>query len=200
MTTQAERRATTRGAILAAAEDLFGCQDFAATTMDQIAVAAAVAKGAIYHHFPTKEAVFEAVFQAASAQLAAQLAIDLAQSQSQAALDALALMARGVRAYFSACAAGPTGQIILKDGPAVLGWERWREIDEQHFGGIVPASLEAAMQAGLIRRQPVEPLAGLLIGAINEAAAACNASSDPAATGRLYADALEGLLEGLRTR
>ena len=195
MATQAERRATTRGAVLIAAEDLFGRLGFAATTMDQIAAAAAVAKGAIYHHFPTKEAVFEAVFQAASARLAAELA-----RNSAATTDALALMAQGVRAYFTACAEGPTGQIILKDGPAVLGWERWREIDEEHFGGVVPACLEAAMQAGLIRRQPIEPLARLLTGAITEAAAACNASSDPAATGRTYADALDGLLQGLRTR
>jgi len=185
----------TRGAVLIAAEDLFGRQGFAATTMDQIAAAAAVAKGAIYHHFPTKEAVFEAVFQAASAGLAAELARNSAETT-----DALALMAQGVRAYFTACAEGPTGQIILKDGPAVLGWERWREIDEEHFGGVVPTCLEAAMRTGLIRRQPIEPLARLLTGAITEAAAACNASSDPAETGRVYADALEQLLEGLRTR
>ena len=195
MATQAERRASTRGAILTAAETLFGQHGFTATTMDQIAHASDVAKGAIYHHFPTKEAVFEAVFQQAST----QLATDLAQAAGGAA-DVLAALSRGVRAYFAACAEGPTGQIILKDGPAVLGWARWREIDGEHFGGVFPATLKVAMRGGLIHAQPVEPLARLILGAVNEAAAACNASADPAATGRDYAQALETLLEGLRIR
>ena len=195
MATQAERRAHTRGAILIAAEALFGRQGFSATTMDQIAHGSGVAKGAIYHHFPTKEAVFEAVFQHASTQLAEALA-----QAGGGAPDVLAALSRGVRAYFAACAEGPTGQIILKDGPAVLGWARWREIDGEHFGGVFPATLKAAMRGELIHTQPVEPLARLILGAVNEAAAACNASADPAATGRDYAQALETLLEGLRIR
>ena len=193
MATQAERRTATRGAILTAAETLFGRQGFTATTMDQVAQLSGVAKGAIYHHFPTKEAVFEAVFQNASARLATQLAEGGGEAR-----DVLAAMSQGVRAYFAACANGPTGQILLKDGPAVLGWVRWREIDAEHFGGMVPATLRSAMRGGLIAHQPIEPLARLILGAVNEAAAACNASPDPAATGRDYAQALETLLEGLR--
>jgi AcrR family transcriptional regulator len=195
MARQAERREATQGVILAAALDLFGRQGFAPTTMDQIAQASGVAKGAIYHHFATKEAVFEAVFRRASEDLAARLA-----SQAGAPNDVLTAMAEGVRAYFAACAEGPTGQIILKDGPAVLGWERWRQIDSEHFGGVFPYALKAAMAAGLVEPLPVEPLAGLLLGAVNEAAAACHASADPAATGGEYARAFERLLEGLRQR
>jgi len=59
-------------------------------------------------------------------------------------------MAAGTQAYFAACAKGAMGQIILRDGPAVLGWERWREIDARHFGGKFPRALNAAMDAGLI--------------------------------------------------
>ncbi|MFX7197998.1 hypothetical protein ABTI40_19435, partial [Acinetobacter baumannii] len=80
--------------------------------------------------------------------------------------------------YFAKCAKGPTGQIILRDGPAVLGWARWREIDETHCGGTIPRALTIAMDAGVIARQPVEPLARLLLGAITEAAAACAGRSD----------------------
>ena len=195
MATQAERRAATRGAILTAAEDLFGRHGFTPTTMDQIAQASGVAKGAIYHHFPTKEAVFEAVFQHSSTRLADQLG-----QATGGARDVLAALSQGVRAYFAACAEGPTGQIILKDGPAVLGWARWREIDAEHFGGVFPATLRAAMKTGLIAHQPIEPLARLILGAVNEAAAACNASADPSTTGRDYSQALETLLEGLRVR
>ena len=129
MAKQAERRAATSEAILAAARRLFGTQGFAATTMDEIAEGASVAKGAVYHHFRTKEAVFEAVFDLVSRDLVAEI-----DSTARVEKDVLAAMVAGTQHYFAATAKGPTGQIILRDGPAVLGWERWREIDAKHFG------------------------------------------------------------------
>jgi AcrR family transcriptional regulator len=195
MARQADRRAQTRTAILKAAQDLFGAQGFAATSMDQIAQAGGVAKGAVYHHFPSKELVFEAVFEQVSAEVAAQVA-----AASAGAPDVLAAMSRAIRAYFEICSAGPTGQVMLKDAPAVLGWSRWREIDARHFGGDVPKVLASAMRAGLIGEQPVEPLARLVLGAITEAALACGAAADPVGAGRSYATAAESLLNGLRLR
>jgi len=195
MVTQDERRAATRGAILKAARAIFGEQGFSATTMDQIAAAADVAKGAVYHHFATKEALFEQVFEQASRDLTGEV-----MAASRGASDALAGMIIGTRAYFGACSRGETGQIILRDGPAVLGWARWRAIDSDHFGGMIPLALAAAMDAGAIARQPVEPLARLLLGAVTEAAMACAASDDIAAAADEYVRALEGLLEALRVR
>jgi AcrR family transcriptional regulator len=193
MATQAERRAATREAILNAGRLLFGERGFAATTMDDIAEQARVAKGAVYHHFATKEAVFEAVFD--------QIARNLVQDIDRAVRherDVLAAMVAGTQHYFAACAKGPTGQIILRDGPAVLGWERWREIDAQHFGGKIPRALAAAMDAGLIARQPIEPLARLLLGAVTEAAVACAGRSDVLKAGHEYTRAFKSLLEALR--
>jgi len=82
----------------------------------------------------------------------------------------------------------------------VLGWERWRQIDAEHFGGEIPRALGKAMKQGLIARQPVEPLARLLLGAVTEAAIACAGRSDIRKAGNEYGAALEALLEGLRTR
>jgi AcrR family transcriptional regulator len=195
MAKQAERRAATTEAILKAGRRLFGEQGFAATTMDDIAEAARVAKGAVYHHFATKEAVFEAVFDQVSHDLV--LEIDRAARTER---DILAAMVAGTQHYFAACAKGPTGQIILRDGPAVLGWERWREIDGRHFGGKIPRALAAAMDAGLIARQPVEPLARLLLGAVTEAAVACAGRADVLKAGGEYSRAFKSLLEALRLR
>lgn len=195
MASQAERRATTRGAILQAAASLFSSQGFAAVSVDAIAAAAGVAKGAVYHHFPAKEAIFEAVFEDTSRALVGRVA-----ARSAGARDTLDAMVVGCRAYFEACAEPGVGRIILRDGPAVLGWERWRRIDAEHFGRMVPAGLAAAMDQGLLPRQPVEPLARLLVGAVTEAAVACAASNDPAETGRAHVAALETLIEGLRRR
>ena len=195
MAKQAERRAATTEAILKAGRRLFGEQGFAATTMDDIARAARVAKGAVYHHFATKETVFEAVFDQVSRDLV--LEIDRAARTER---DVLAAMVAGTQHYFAACAKGDTCQIILRDGPAVLGWERWREIDARHFGGKIPRALAAAMDAGLIARQPVEPLARLLLGAVTEAAVACAGRSDVLKAGGEYSRAFKSLLEALRLR
>jgi AcrR family transcriptional regulator len=195
MATQADRRAATQGAILKAARKRFGEDGFQATTMDDIASGARVAKGAVYHHFKTKEAVFEAVFDEVSRDLVAEI-----DGMSRAEKDVLARIAAGTQQYLAACSKGATGQIILRDGPAVLGWERWREIDAQHFGGKIPRALEVAMERGLIARQPVEPLARLLLGAMTEAAVACAGSSDIKKAGAEYSRAFRSLLEAMRVQ
>jgi AcrR family transcriptional regulator len=195
MATQAARREKTRTAIVKAAKRIFGERGFAATTMDEIAAGAHVAKGAVYHHFSTKEALFEEVFEQASLELVSDL-----DRISRAEKDALAAMAAGTQAYFTACSKGPTGQIILRDGPAVLGWERWREIDAKHFGGKFPLALTVAMETGLIARQPVEPLARLLLGAVTEAAVACASGRDIGKAGTEYSRAFRSLLDALRIK
>lgn len=195
MATQSERLATTRAAILKTARQLFGDRGFENTTIDDIAVAAGVAKGAIYHHFKTKEALFEAVFT----QVSLELATDIARA-ARTEKDVLLAMAAGTQLYFAACAKKPIGQIILRDGPAVLGWDRWRKIDMEHFGGQIPHALSAAMEAGLVAKQPVEPLARLLLGAMTEAAVACAGRTDIAKAGAEYGRAFKFLLEMLRVR
>jgi AcrR family transcriptional regulator len=195
MAKQAERRAATTEAILKAGCRLFGERGFAATTIDDIADAAQVAKGAVYHHFATKEAVFEAVFDSVSRDLVTEV-----ERATRTERDVLAAMVAGTQHYFAACAKGATCQIILRDGPAVLGWERWREIDAEHFGGKFPRALAAAMDAGLIARQPIEPLSRLLLGAVTEAALACAGRPDVLKAGSEYNRAFRSLLEALRLR
>ena len=195
MASQAERREKTRGAILDAAEKAFSTEGFAATRMEDIAAAAGVAKGAVYHHFPSKETLFEAVFEQTSRALLRRVV-----GVSLGAGDVLDGMVAGSREYFVACAEPALGRIILRDGPAVLGWERWRQIDAEHFGRMFPVVLGQAMDQGLLARQPVEPLARLLVGAVTEAAVACASAEDPAATGQAHVVALEAVIEGLRAR
>ena len=167
MVKQAERREATRGAIIRAATTLFGRNGFAATTVDELAEKAGVAKGAVYHHFATKEVLFEAVFEAVSQEVSAQVA-----TAARKAPDLLASIGMGTKAYFKICSEGATGRIILGDGPQVLGWQRWREIDSRHFGAVFPHILEAAV--------------------------ACANSKTPKETGRRHAEALDRLLAGLR--
>jgi hypothetical protein len=139
--------------------------------------------------------VFEAVFDSVSRDLVADI-----ERTTRSEPDVLAAMVAGTQHYFAACAKGPTCQIILRDGPAVLGWERWREIDAEHFGGKFPRALAVAMDAGLIARQPIEPLSRLLLGAVTEAAVACAGRPDVLKAGSEYSRAFRSLLEALRLR
>jgi len=105
MARQAERLEATRGAIVAAATDLFGRQGYAATTMDQVASAAGVAKGAVYHHFPGKERLFETVLEAVTQQLAAEIA-----GRAAAAADVWDAVAVATEAYFALASTGGSNE------------------------------------------------------------------------------------------
>jgi AcrR family transcriptional regulator len=193
MASQEERRETTRKAILAAAQRNFGSFGYESVTVDRIAADAEVAKGAVYHHFQTKAELFDAVVQSVAAEILAEVRTILARQPN-----IWEAMLAGQRAFFAACARPPFAQIFLRDGPSVLGWTRWREIDADHFGGLVRDGLLAAMDLGVIARRPIEPLVGLIVGAGTEAAIACANSQNFTETAREYADGMEAILNGLK--
>lgn len=193
MATQEQRRETTRRAILAAAQAHFGSLGYGRVTMDQIAAEAKVAKGAIYHHFPTKAGLFEAVLQDVATQILREMRATLIQQS-----DILAAMFAGNRAFFTSCSNPEFAQIFLRDGPAVLGWHRWREIDANHFGGMVRDGLFAAMEVGVIVKRPIDPLVRLILGAVTEAAIDCANSEDFTQAAESYLEGLEAILNGLR--
>lgn len=193
MVTQEERREATRAAILDVAEAMFGGQGYEATSTDVIAAKAGVAKGSVYNHFPTKRDMFTAVFEKVSADVAMRAA-----TAATGQADILKAMMLGVEAFFVACAEPQVSQIMLRDGPGVLGWEDWRARDVSHFGGIVKLSLEAAMDTKAIRRQPVEPLTQMMLGAFQSASIDCAASDDFHATAKRYLQVTKALLDGLK--
>src|SRR6266576_5878289 len=79
-------------------------------------------------------------------------------------------MKAGIEAFLEECLKPELRQIALHDAPAVLGWERWREIGAANGLGLIEASLGAAIEAGEIRPLPVQQTAHLLMGALDEAA------------------------------
>ncbi len=191
MVTQAERRAGTIAAILASARREFGRRGFAATTIDDIAARGGVAKGAVYHHFKSKEAIFEQIVEAITAELAAEM--PLAARGGKSMLDGIA---RGTLAYLTAISQPDTRLILLVDGPAVLGWNKWREIDQRHFGPLMRAPLEHALRDRMSQRQ-IEAVIHLLAGAVTEAAVVCAAADNPRKTARELTVAFRALLSGV---
>jgi AcrR family transcriptional regulator len=160
-----ERSRATRERLLAHARALFGERGYAAVGTEEIVRAAGVTRGALYHQFRDKEALFEAVVEEVEAETTGRVA-----AQVSGASDALEELRSGCRAFLALCADPQVERILLLDAPAVLGWDRWREIGLRHSLGLVTAALEAGMEAGAIARQPTAALAHLLIGALDEGA------------------------------
>ena len=165
--TQAQRSAATREALLVAARPLFASDGFGRVSADAIAKAAGVTRGAMYHQFADKTDLFAAVFEAVEAEVMEDIGTSVAGSGET---DPVALMKLGARAWLDACAEPAVHRIILVEAPSVLGWERWREVGMRYGMGLVQGMLEQAIDAGRMSKQPVAPLAHVLIGALDEAA------------------------------
>ena len=112
--------------------------------------------------------------------------------------DPLAVLHRGAEAFLDACLEPAVQRIVLLEGPTVLGWETWREIDMAYGLGMVTAVLDMAMQTGAIRKAPVEPLAHILLGGLNEGAMLMASSSDQDEARARTGEALRVVIDGLR--
>jgi AcrR family transcriptional regulator len=173
--TQADRTAATRAALVAAARQLFASEGYAAVGTERVALAAGVSRGALYHQFADKADLFEAVLEAVEVDVTARLV----EAVAAAAGDAVTLLVAGAEAWLDASAEPEVRRIALVDGPAVLGWERWRAVGMRHGLGLVTTLLAELRDAGAIADQPIEPLAHVLIGALDEAAIYVAMADDP---------------------
>jgi AcrR family transcriptional regulator len=188
MPTQSQRRTATIAAVQSAALTLFAERGFGSVSVDDIAVAAGVTKGAVYHHFETKERLFEAVFRAVEDDL-----YDRLIESAPASGTGVDLLVFGTRTFLTFCLAQPVHQIVLVDGPNVLGWKLWREIDAEHFLPLILAGL-AADAAPAVELQQI---AHLLIGAIDEAVMLLASADDREAAVAPIGDGLELMIRAV---
>ncbi|HVD86947.1 MAG TPA: TetR/AcrR family transcriptional regulator [Solirubrobacterales bacterium] len=165
--TQAERAKATREALIDAARGLFTERGYDDVGTEEIVRAAGVTRGALYHHFGDKANLLDSVYERIEAESTARVARVVLGSELHSPLEA---MKAGVEAFLDECTKPELRQVALHDAPAVLGWERWREIGAANGLGLIEASLAAAIEAEEIRPLPVQPLAHLLLGALDEAA------------------------------
>jgi AcrR family transcriptional regulator len=175
--TQAERTEATRGALIAAARRLFTERGYSGVAAEEIVREAGVTRGALYHHFGGKAQLLEAVYERLEAESTERVARIVLGSELESPVEA---MKAGVEAFLDECAEPELQRIALHDAPAVLGWDRWREIAAANGLGLIEASLTAAIESGEIRQLPVKPTAHLLMGALDEAAMLVARSDDPA--------------------
>ena len=184
---------TTRAAIVEAAIERFTADGFARTSMDGVAGAARVTKGAVYHHFRDKAELFEAAFVVMEQRLLARVAAGV-----EGITDPWELMAAGVEIYLEECSEPQFRRIALEEAPAALGFGRWKEIEEGYFLGLVRGTLEAMAGQGAIHIPAGDLVARMLLAAMTEAGLAVAGADRPDEERRRTGALVMRLVEGLR--
>ncbi len=190
---QARNSAATRAALLRAARKLFTERGYTEAATEEVVRRSRVTRGALYHHFRDKQALFRAVLEEEQLKLAASIkAIAARQTDPWRALIA------GCHAFLDACLDPSVQQILLIDAPAVLGWEGCREADAMYYLDSVKAAIQSAIDQRIVAPQPVEALARMILGALNEAAMMIAHADDEKAARREVSEVVDRLLEGIR--
>jgi AcrR family transcriptional regulator len=192
--TQAERTEATRSRLIATARRLFAAHGFAATSTEQILGEAKVSRGALYHHFASKTDLFQAAFEAVEDEVTTRV---LQTATAGGETDPIRILELGFDAFLDECVNPEVQRIVMLDGPTVLGWDTWHELDERYAFGTLKAVLSVAAQAGRIEEAAVEPLSHLLLGAIMQAGMVVTRAEDPTAAKRALAESFALLVSTL---
>jgi AcrR family transcriptional regulator len=187
------RSEATRAALIGAARRLFVEKGYYATGTEEIVAAAGVGtRGALYHHFADKRSLFQAVFEAVEGDLLA------AAGTTSEPTGAFAQLRAGLLGFLGAAATSrEVQQVLLVDGPSVLGWQQWRALEEHYGLGAIRALLDQALAEGVITPQPIEALAHILLAAVDEAALYIANSPHPATAQNEAVAVMGKLLTGI---
>jgi AcrR family transcriptional regulator len=194
MSKKVERGQATRLRIIASATTLFSELGYEATSIEAVLRESGVSRGALYHHFDSKDALFEAVLEAIEADLA-QAAIAASRDIS----DPAKALRAGCDVFLDLTQTRKVRQIVLVDAPAVLGWQKWREIEARYGFGLLKAALEAAATRGQVRQDLVDVFAHMLLAALIEVALMVSRADDPAEALKSGRTALGELMDRLLT-
>jgi len=188
------RGAATRARLLAGARELFGDRGYDATSIEAVLERSHVARGALYHHFQSKSQLFDVVAEEVFVEIADQTA-----AAARGGADPLEGLRAGSHAWLQMALDPAVQRIALLDPPTVLGWLRWRELDEQYTLGGLRASFRHLAGEARIPDGEGELLAYMLLAALNEAALFIAYADDQQAaleTGRAAIDTLLDRLAG----
>lgn len=192
--TQSERSATTQRALVDAARRLWGQRGYAVVSTPEIASEAGVTRGAMYHQYADKGKLFMAVLETVEAEVMERLGAVVAAAQPKTPAEALRVAAD---AWIEIASEPEIRQLVLLDAPSVLGWAGFREISQRYGLGMTEQLLSAAIEAGEVSRQPVRPLATIMIGALDEAAMSIANADDPEREKADVRAVVHNLIEGL---
>jgi AcrR family transcriptional regulator len=162
----AERVLRTRKALLDAAQTLFSEKGFGATSTEEILAAAGVTRGALYHHFADKTALFAEVCAELMAEAARRI-----EAATEGVDESLRALEAGFAAWFGYVLDPGVRNVLLVEAPTVLGFARWRALDEAHsFQALRSGVAEALLNGALEFAGEADELAAMINGAANDLA------------------------------
>jgi AcrR family transcriptional regulator len=170
-----ERGRATRAHLIEVATRLFAGHGYDGTSIEAVLADSGVSRGSLYHHFAGKEALFLAVMEEVGARVSQQ-----GEDVMRDAPDPIAALRAGGLAWIRMAGDPVVRQIMLIDAPAVLGWQRWRELDEPVLE-MIRGVLAYAAEAGRIEHRHVDTFAHIMLAAANEVALMIARAEDPAA-------------------
>lgn len=184
-----QRTEATRAALMQGARALFVTKGYAETGTPEIVAAAGVTRGALYHHFADKQALFRAVVEQESAAVAAEI-----EQATPASLSPREALVRGGEAFLGAMAAPGRTRLLLLDGPAVLGRTTMDEIDNANGARTLREGLAAASGAGALRSLPLAALTAVLAACFDRAALDIESGGNPEDYRQVLASVIDGLM------
>jgi AcrR family transcriptional regulator len=188
------RGEATRGQLIAIARRMFADRGYEDTSIEAVLKEAGVSRGSLYHHFASKEALFEAVAEDVETSVGEQTLAAAAGSDGP-----VAALRAGFLAWIRLAGDPVVRRILLIDAPSVLGWERWRSMEEDHALGLIRAVLQVIAEEGKLRPELVGTLAHVLLASVNEVALLVARSQDQEAAMKAGADVIDELLQRLLT-
>jgi AcrR family transcriptional regulator len=189
---RSDRGAATRKHILETATSLFTANGYDATSIEIVLRATGLSRGALYHHFASKDALFSAVLDDVEARVAMTVA-----SAAGRATNPLDILRAGCDAWLGLARDPTVRQVVLIDAPAVIGWQGWRDLDDKHALGLLKAAVGAIAASGRMRAELVEVNAHLLLAMLIELSMLLARSNDVATTMRTGREAVEAILTRL---
>jgi AcrR family transcriptional regulator len=192
MATNVERVVSTRAKIVTTARRLFAANGYEGTSTEAVLAESQVSRGALYHHFANKEALFAAVLVEVEEHITAATA-----RAGMSAPDPVESMRRAFDSFLGMACEAEVRQIVLTDAHSVLGWQKWREIEERYGLGRLKLALKMIAATGRIREDMVDIYAHILLASLIEVAFLTARSDDPAAAAGEGRRAMRELLERL---
>ena len=189
---RAARGQATRDQLIEVATGLFAERGYEDTSIEAVLAAAGVSRGALYHHFTGKDALFEAVLESVEARITAQM-----NEATMDAPDAVTMLRTGALAWIEMAADPVIQRVVLVDAPSVLGWERWRALNEQNALGAARALFQAVAADGYLPLEVADAFAHMMMAALDEMALVIARADDPAAARAEGRAAVEELLRRL---
>jgi len=188
-----EYSASTKRALVDVATELFTAHGYAGTSLDEIVAGARVTKGALYHHFSGKQALFEAVFVRVGADASPSIRRAVAGKE-----DPWEMATAGLRAFLAVLQQPEYRRVVIQEGPAVLGYERYREQEGRSTYGIVQDIVSSVLASYDLERSMVETFSRVFFGAMSAAGSAVSSADDPGRASAEVEAAIGFILAGVR--